>query len=422
MGYIASYGYAAPISENGLPNPTKYVQTALLARALARYSSTIINSDYAWPLPLHNLSSSAPSNPSTLYSYTIGALGRNGSVVFLFNRHLSADGDVEVGGKRFRIPYWTLLLIDGLSLDVVYDSNTDSDPQYPMPWVDEAVQRRLFALRSLPSAVTYQPEPVGVQRVDAVTTQPLDQLMLVGYQSSYLVYSVNVSVTAEQVRRGAVTLTVTAANDFLFVWLGDAFQLSHPLIDSPTRLTLNTSGLSPGSCVLTLVTCAMGVDNYTPDPTKHKGLAGANVSLDSDLLTDGHHSWRHQRGLSLERRLSTRAQETWAPLPPIPPRLGVVPADADHAGGAGRDARGGAAHPHVSAESDADGERLSVGQRARGESVLAGAGAGGPVSGRLQSDVDEGVGRPGAAMPDGVWRLLPARAVPRAGRLAECSR
>jgi len=40
-----------------------------------------------------------------------------------------------VEGKRFRIAYWTMFIIDGLTLQVMYDSNVHSDPAYPQPWV-----------------------------------------------------------------------------------------------------------------------------------------------------------------------------------------------------------------------------------------------------------------------------------------------
>ena len=297
----------------------KYVNHALLAQTLSRYASTIINSEYAWPLPLQNETSRSPLGDRILYSYTCGKAGVNGSVIFLFNRHVSETGVVTVSGKRFVIPYWTLLIVDGLTLEVAFDSNTLTHPAYPMPWLDEGVQRRLFELRSLPSGVLWQAEPVGVQVVDAVTSEPVDQLMWSGYSTSYLLYSINVSITADVIKRGTGQLTVERANDFLYVWIDSTFQLSHPLIQSTTTLTLNTSTLTAGVHQLTLATVMMGTDNYTPDSGKHKGLAGGNITWEGDHLTDGQHTWHQQKGLTGERLHAPDRRGPWVPLPATRP-------------------------------------------------------------------------------------------------------
>ena len=324
MGYIPSYGYAAPLSENGHPNPAKYVNHALLARTLARYASTIINTDYAWPLPLKNLSSALPPAPYShrnLYSYTVGTLGVNGSVLFLFNRNVSDAGEVEVAGKRFVIPYWTMLIVDGVTLDVVYDSNTMTDPSYPMPWTADAVQRRLRALSTRPTSVRWQAEATHITAAKPIVTAlPIDQLMTAGYTTSYVLYEVNVTVSAAQVREGSVQLTLSYVNDVVYVWVDDAFQFASELIDRPTNRSVDTSALTPGLHRLTFVTVAAGVDNYTPDPSKHKGLAGGIVRFGSEVLTDASHSWHQQLGLTGELSRLPHGAGAWQPLPPNPPR------------------------------------------------------------------------------------------------------
>ena len=323
MGYIHSYGYAAPLSENGQPNPTKYVNHALLARTLSRYASTIINTDYAWPLPLQNLSSPLPPSPYSernLYSYTLGTVGVNGSAVFVFNRNVSDAGEVEVGGKRFLIPYWTLFIVDGVTLEVVYDSNTMSDVTYPMPELGDGMQRQLRALSTRPKEVRWQPEVVGITGKPIVSQQPIDQLMAAGYTTSYVLYEVNVSVTDSHLKAGSVQLTLSYVNDFVYVWLDDTFLFSSPLIDRLTNYSINASTLCSGAHRLRFATVMMGVDNYTPDPTKHKGLAGGIVRFGSELLTDGTYVWHQQLGLTGESLHVPDGAGRWQPIPAHSPR------------------------------------------------------------------------------------------------------
>ena len=319
MGYIPSYGYAAPLSENGHPNPSKYVNHALLARTLARYADTIINTDYAWPLSLQNLSSSLPPPPYTernLYSYTIGTLGVNGSAVFLFNRNVTDSGEVEVGGQRFTIPYWTMFIIDGVTLEVVYDSNVRSDPSYLMPALSDDI---LQAYSTRPNSVRWQPEPARITAKPIRTMQPIDQLMTAGYTTSYVLYEVNVTVTDAQVKAGSVELTLSYVNDFVYVWLDDTFLFSSPLIDQPTNFTVDTSTVSAGVHRLTFVTVMMGVDNYTPDPSKRKGLAGGDILFDNTLISDDT-DWHQQLGLTGERHRLPHGAGDWQPVPANPPR------------------------------------------------------------------------------------------------------
>ena len=226
---------------------------------------------------------------------------------------------MKLYNKQYTLPYWTMYIIDGLTLEVVYDSNVISDPAYPMLWNDEDVRRRLFYQRSFPTRVKWQAEPVGMRSSPLVALQPLDQLMWTGYDTSYAMYSIFVTVTIDHVKRGTITLTVGAANDFLYVWLDSRFLLFHPLIRSSVALQLNSTAFAVGSHTLTFVTVMMGVDKHTPDHTKFKGLAGGNITWDGEMLTDGQHLWYHQKGLNGELVLAQYGGGSWMRLPDIRP-------------------------------------------------------------------------------------------------------
>jgi len=91
------------------------------------------------------------------------------------------------------------------------------------------VEERLFELRQRPEVVEWQMEPIGVVWSNSTVAQlPLDQLMWAGYDTSWVEYGVNVTVTAEMVKQGEVTLTVSQANDYLYIWMDDSFIASHP--------------------------------------------------------------------------------------------------------------------------------------------------------------------------------------------------
>ena len=234
---------------------------ALLARTLSRYAATIINNPYAWPLDLLNASSPSPLPHRTLYSYTIGSPPANGSVIFLFNRHTRLTGVVKLASRTFTIPYWTMLIIDGATLDVVYDSNTLTHPDYPIPLPNPPSVR---ALSSYPSGVAWQREPIGISTPQPIITAlPIDQLMAANYTTSYVQYAINVSVTQAQVRDGGVLLKLSYANDFVYAWLDEQLVLVSELIDRPTSFLVNVSAVAPGMHQLTFVTDMMGTDNYT---------------------------------------------------------------------------------------------------------------------------------------------------------------
>ena len=331
MGYIPSYAYAAPLSENGHINPSKYFNAANFHRTVASYAGTIINSPYAWPLQLKNISEEGAEAyipmPQGLFSYGIGELGQPGSCIFLFNRDVSRSGRVNVSGSTFLIPYWTLFIIDGQTRQVVYDSNVMTDeggiaaaqPEL-FAIASQQQQAQLFSARAFAEDVGYQPEPFHPSLPDSSLVRsalPIDQLLAVpSYTTSYVLYAVNVTVTADMVKAGATTLQLQSMQDYLYLWLDEAFLLSSPMIDGWTTLPVNlSSSLSAGLHTLTAVTNLMGVINYTPTPDQHKGLAGGDITWGSDeKLTDGSHRFTQQLGLLGEALGYHRGEGQWRPL------------------------------------------------------------------------------------------------------------
>jgi hypothetical protein len=186
-----SYDYTAPLDEFGLET-TKSNHLARLHRALLAHQEALLQHERPAPVAL------GPNQAA----YTYGGL------TFLCNDDSAVVADVTFAGTHYQLaPRSTMLIADGA---IVFSSAA----VHPDDRVAHVMQSSPVALSSWET----WSEPLPEYRSDQPalqTAQPVEQLQLTNDESDYCWYSSDVTIATG----GAGTLTLTAAGDYVYIYL-----------------------------------------------------------------------------------------------------------------------------------------------------------------------------------------------------------
>jgi beta-galactosidase len=238
-----SYDFDAPLDEYGLPT-TKYNHLAALHNTLTRYADALLSNPRAMPISL--------GNEQSAFVYTQGET----ELVFLCNDSKDKSADVSYGGRDYRLPPQSVIILDGEQ--VVFNS------AFVAP--ENVITRHMLPIHVPLNNMAWWGEPLPEQRPhlhsDLCVPQPVEQLSLTKDRSDYCWYSTTFTVSESE-----GVLTFTRAADVLHVFVDGVLAATTPTPIREERGRIDGEGFTqrfsltvqPGTHHLSVLCCAVGL-------------------------------------------------------------------------------------------------------------------------------------------------------------------
>lgn len=312
---ITSYDYDAPLNEYGLPNQPKYSHLSRLHELLVQYSPLLLGVD-----SIPSSQSLATNLDAIVYTY-------NGeSVIFLSNIDASKSGTVQFQSHTYVVPAWSVLVVDGATMNVVYNSADTTASMLAQHQSDRRHHHHARIGEEQSSASSYSPvsvewlsEPTSLRSDDPIlsSTSPLEHVTTVLDRSDFLLYQTTVPISSSQAQKGYVTLSLTQVFDYVYVfWNGEEAGSARSVGSSAATFKLSVT--KSGDYSLSLFVLTAGLTNYGANyfDTK-RGLLG-DVIVDGSKFTN--QGWQQQIGLRGEEQqyYNTEIQHAWQPQSTLP--------------------------------------------------------------------------------------------------------
>jgi hypothetical protein len=287
---ITSYDYDAPVDEFGSINPKKFYHLAEFCAVLAQYSAALLSNSVPAPISLGFL----------LEAHIYGAAHSPNSIIFLSNIGENS-AQVLFLGQKFTLPAWSVLILDGQNLKIVFNTAEFSQNSEKMVRVHEHHEISKRNRPELAQEVQFYSENVSKPSNFSQISVPMEQLTLGQDKSDYLRYSTSIVLDENQLSRGQINVSLAVSVEFLYFFLDSEFvgqfNASTGLISAV--LPLDRAKFGPGEHQLTIISVLMGLINFGPYlESVKKGILGS-ISVDS-VLDLSETNWNHSIGLSGE--------------------------------------------------------------------------------------------------------------------------
>ncbi|CAF1282594.1 unnamed protein product [Didymodactylos carnosus] len=286
QGHTVTYSFDPPILEIQIPNPKHFTHYKNLVQTINYYVPALLaNGNIIDPIII-NLNIS-------IYEY-------GNSVTFILNSGME-NQSISYKNNDYLIWAWSALIIDGQTLNIVFNSADLSDNIPP-------VITKQFNFTEFES-IQFYPETklMEIKNYDfIISTQLLEQISVTDDKSDYLIYSTIITFTKAQVENQSVLLTIPLYNEAFYVYLNGTFLDSKfSFQDRQYELNLNLTNIknlqSNVSYELQFISLTMGLPPYgTFLEQSLRGIAVKptdKIFLDNTLLNDGNRLWIHSAGL-----------------------------------------------------------------------------------------------------------------------------
>jgi len=238
-------------------------------------------------------------------SHTYGIVGVAGSIVFLSNTNSKGNASVVIfSNVTFILPLWSVTLLDGASLQILYCSAIISEQvqmRGQLYQEQKQTKHKYTSLESHPHATLIQTwnEPIGIWSHDPiVSTKPLEQVMTTRDTSDYLWYQTSVILTQDQINDGTVSVSLSNAKDYVSLFFNGSYIGSARNIDKSQTFSVNVTFYPPGIYPLSIACETVGLVNYGPFLEQWtRGLLGAITWGNTDVTNN---TWLHNVGLKGE--------------------------------------------------------------------------------------------------------------------------
>lgn len=273
-----TYDYDAPLNEYGGTNEPKYSHGGKLHEILQSYAPAIVGSD-----SIPTVNKLGPNQEGNVY----GTFGTVGSIAFLANIDANNAYTVTFQGQQFTLPPWSVSVVDGASLAVLYNTATITATALPIAVESVQMQSRIVQQSLHAAAQIFTiPEAIGYSKAPVQSSAtPLESLSVTLDQTDYLWYTLPIELTSAQITKGSVTLTVDNLNDVFYAFIDTTQLATGRSITSKTSFTLSVASFAVGSHLLSILALTNGLINYGAYlETTKRGLLGS-ISIDGQALS-----------------------------------------------------------------------------------------------------------------------------------------
>ena len=280
-----TYDYDAPLDEFGNRNEPKFSHLSQLHRILGEYSSVLLSTK-----PIVN----RPQNAIEIHTYE----NKGKKIVFLSNYDSSNDVELNFQGKAFKLPKWSVTLVDE-NLQVLFCTSKTTVPS------TKVIYEPISSLANF----SYRPEPVGIHnRTTPITNKyPLEQISAAGPNSDYLLYATSVLISGKD---ASISIDLRNVQDLATIFLDDEFVTDLAFEQVSVSLPNRNIGKDQKR-TLYIYSQTVGLANYGSFLNRYKrGLQGP-IKVNGVDVTKS--VWMHQVGLFGENEGFSKAANQFTP-------------------------------------------------------------------------------------------------------------
>eukprot|EP01113_Clastostelium_recurvatum_P013639 TRINITY_DN1727_c0_g1_i1.p1 TRINITY_DN1727_c0_g1~~TRINITY_DN1727_c0_g1_i1.p1 ORF type:complete len:771 (+),score=128.12 TRINITY_DN1727_c0_g1_i1:272-2314(+) len=296
-GITTMYADDCPLHSDGTANEPKYSHLAQLHSIAMKYSDVLLsgNRTHNISLPWWN-GGWQKGNQQWAYDYQ-DSFGDE--LIFIINQ---APNEVVTLYKdtNFTLAALSVQIFDA-ELDLLYDSSSVSSKIVVNNTKIVPVTTAPFAFKAWSEPLNETSPVLGPSAIPtAKSSRPLEQLNFTNYDTAYMWYRSNITLTFPY-GTPIITVDTRLANALVFfldgIYIGQWADYSHQQGAAEAYINFNPMQFGPGRHLLEILSVTLGIDNGVwANNFEYKGIVGLVQIAGNPLSED----WVHQKGLAGE--------------------------------------------------------------------------------------------------------------------------